>query len=82
MNFVLQDELIYHVKNDKKKLCISTSMKKMMLKVMYDDCNYAKHHRAYVKLSKTIYIHKLLKKLIIYIRHCSACQLNQIRRHK
>ena len=53
-----------------------------MLKATHDDCNYAKHHRAYVKLLKTMYIHKLLKKLIIYIRHCSTYQLNQIRRHK
>ena len=82
MNFVLQNELIYHVKNDKKRLYISTSMKKMMLKTAHDDCNHAKHHRAYVKLSKTIYIHKLSRKLIIYIRHCSACQLNQTRKHK
>ena len=82
VNFVLQNELIYHVKNDKERLCISTLMKKIMLKTTYDDCNYAKHHRAYIRLSETMYIHKLLKKLIIYIRHCSACQLNQIRKHK
>ena len=82
MNFVLQNELIYHVKNDKKRLCILTSMKKIMLKTAHDNYNHAKHHRAYVKLSETIYIHKLLRKLIIYIRHCSACQLNQTRRHK
>ena len=82
INFVLQNELIYHIKNNKKKLCISTLMKKMMLKIMHDNCNHAEHHRAYVKLSEMIYIYKLLKKLITYIRHCSACQLNQIRRHK
>ena len=76
MNFVLQNELIYHIKNNKKRLCILTLMKKIMLKITYDNCNYAKHHRVYIKLSKTMYIHKLLKKLIIYIRHCSACQLN------
>ena len=42
-------------------------MKKIILKATHDDCNYAKHHRAYAKLSKTIYIYKLSKKLIIYI---------------
>ena len=52
-------------------------MKKIMLKTAHDDCNYAKHHRAYVKLLKTMYVHKLSRKLIIYIQHYSACQLNQ-----
>ena len=82
MNFVLRDGLIYHVRDDKKRLCISASMKKMMLKAAHDDCNHAKHHRAYARLSETVYIHKLSKKLTIYIRHCSACQLNQTRRHR
>ena len=76
VNFVLQNELIYHVKNNKKKLCISTLMKKMMLKTTHDDYNHAKHYHAYIKLLKTIYIYKLLKKLIIYIQHCLTCQLN------
>ena len=73
MNFVLQNELIYHVKNNKEKICISTSMKKMMLKTTHNDCNYAKYHRVYIKLLNTMYIHKLLRKLIIYIQYCSAC---------
>ena len=82
INFVLQNKLIYYVRNNKKKLCILTLMKKIMLKTAHDDCNYAKHHHAYVKLSKMMYIHKLSRKLIIYIKHYSAYQLNQIRRHK
>ena len=82
MNFVLQNELIYHVKNNKKKLCILILMKKVILKAAHDDCNYAKYYRIYIKLLKTTYIHKLSKKLIIYIRHYSTCQLNQIQRHK
>ena len=73
VNFVLQNKLIYHVKNNKKRLYISTVMKKIILKTTHDDCNYAKHHHAYVKLLKMIYIHKFSKKFIIYIRHCLAC---------
>ena len=55
VNFVLQNELIYHVKDDRKRLCILTSMKKVMLKAAHDDCNYAEHHRAYIKLSEIMY---------------------------
>ena len=53
-------------------------MKKIILKITHDNNNYAKYYRAYVKLSETIYIHKLLRKLIIYIRHYLTYQLNQI----
>ena len=73
INFVLQNELFYYVKNDNKKLCILILMKKIILKATHDDCNYVKHHCTYIKLSKTIYIHKLLKKLINYIQHYSTC---------
>ena len=48
----------------------------MILKTTHNDCNNAKHHRAYVKLLKTMYIYKLLRKLIIYIQYHLTCQLN------
>ena len=44
-----------------------------MLKIIYNDCNYAEYHRAYIKLLKTMYIYKLSRKLIIYIQHCLTC---------
>ena len=67
MNFVLRNELIYHIKNNRERLCISSLIEKIILKVTYDDCNHADYHRVSVKLLKIIYIHKLLKKLITYI---------------
>ena len=76
MNFTLQNRLIYYIKNNKKRLCILILMKKIMLKTTHDDCNYVKHYYTYVKLSKTIYIYKLSRQLIIYIQYCLMCQLN------
>ena len=47
-----------------------------MLKIIHDNYNYTNYNDVYVKLLKTIYIRKLLRKLIIYIQFYSTCQLN------
>ena len=49
-----------------------------MLRITYNDYNYANHYCVYIKLSKIIYIHNLLRRLIIYIQYFSAYQFNQI----
>ena len=82
IDFCLKEGLIYHVKNDKKRLCISQNAKVDVLKTAHDNCFHVDHHRVYARLSDFVYVHKLSRKLIIYIRHCPSCQLNQIRRHR
>ena len=67
INFALRNKLIYYIKNDKEILCILASIEKIILKIIYDDCNYADYYCVYIKLSETIYIHKLSRKLITYI---------------
>lgn len=71
IDFYLMKELIYYIKNDRTRLCISRNIKSIVMKATHDDYFHANHHKVYVKLSDSIYIHKLFKKLIIYIRHCS-----------
>ena len=41
-----------------------------------------KHQRSYQHLKTIIYIPRITRKLRIYIKHCSFCQLNQIKHHK
>ena len=53
-----------------------------MFKLIHDDCFHAEHHRVYARLINVVYVHKLFRKFTIYIRHCSVCQLNQIKRHR
>ena len=53
-----------------------------VFKLIHDDCFHAEYYRVYVRLINVVYVHKLFKKVTIYIRHCSACQLNQIKRHR
>ena len=75
IDFQLINKLIYHVKDDRSRLCISKSCVYNVLKIAHDDNFHVDYHRAYVKLS-SIFIRKLSRKLTIYIKHCSTCQLN------
>ena len=82
IDFKLRDDLIYHVKKNIFRLCIFKNCEQKVFKLIHDDCFHAEHHRVYARLIESIYIHKLFKKLTIYIRHCSTCQLNQVKRHR
>ena len=82
IDFQLHDELIYHVKKNIFKLCILSNCEQNVFKLTHDDCFHAEHHRAYARLINVVYVHKLFKKFTIYIRYCSICQLNQIKRHR
>lgn len=71
VDFCLIDDLIYHIKNGKTRLCIFRNTKSTVMRAAHDDCFHAGHHKAYARLTNAVYIHKLSRKLIIYIRHCS-----------
>ncbi len=73
IDFYLMNDLIYYIKNDKIRLYIFQNTKSIVMKTTHNDCFHASYYRVYAKLSDTIYIHKLFKKLIIYIQHCSQC---------
>ena len=75
INFKLRNNFIYHIKK-KNRLYISKLLKKIIIKIAYDDYFHANYYKIYIKLSNTIYIHKFLRKLIIYIRYCFIYQLN------
>lgn len=70
IDLYLINNLIYYVKNDKTRLCISRNTKSIVIRATHNDYFYANYYRIHVKLNNTIYIYKLSRKLIIYIRHC------------
>jgi len=69
IDFCLINNLIYYVKNSKTRLYISRNIKSTIRRATHNDCFHASYYRIYVKLSNTIYIYKLSRKLIIYIRY-------------
>ena len=82
IDFQLINDLIYYIKQSNARLCVSTNCIKNVFEIIHDLNAHAKHHKAYVRLIDIVYIHKLSKQFIIYIKHCSFCQLNQTAKHK
>ena len=82
MNFELRDELIYYINEKRLRLCIFKSMKKEIFHMIHDDNHYFDIHQCFMKISKTMFIFRLLKKIYIYIKHYLTCQVNQTKRHK
>ena len=81
IKFKIKNELIYHVKNDVKRLCILFSCEKIVFEQTHDLNNHAEYHRAYQKFVNAIYISKLSRKIRQYVKYCFFCELNQIKKH-
>ena len=80
INFILTNDFIYHVKNN-KRFCILASCEKAIFELTHDKNNHAEYHRIYQQLIITVFMFKLSKKIRQYVKHCSSCQLNQTKRH-
>ena len=87
INFQLIDDLIYyiqkfHEKNvEQSKFYVSKNCQRDVFQMTHDDNFHVDYHRTYRKLMKTIYISIILRKLRLYLRHCSLCQFNQTKRY-
>ena len=84
IKFRLREKLIYYVFEDndnKNRLCISTSLKQKIFRMTHDLNNYDDFHKIYDKLVNFVYVKHLVKRLRVYIKHCSQCQINQTKRH-
>ena len=82
IDFELDDELIYHTKKRRRRLCISASCEAEIFRMSYDDNQHAERHRCYQRIVDSLYVPRLFKKLRQYLNHCLNCQLNQTKRHK
>ena len=81
INFKLIDELIFHFK-EKSRICISTFIEKKVFVIAHDDNSHVGQHRVYQRLLNFVYMLRMSRKLHMYIKHCSSCQLNQTKRHR
>ena len=73
INFKLHDELIYYINEKRFRLCIFKSVKRKIFYMIHDDNHHFNTHRYFTKISKTMFILRLLKKIRIYIKYCSIC---------
>ena len=81
INFLFWNDLIYQLKNDRERFCLSTFLKLNVFVIVHDQTSHINFHRCHQRIFETLYFYQLAKRLRLYIRKCYACQLNQTRRH-
>ena len=66
-----------------RRLCISQSLVGEILDTFHDVANdHFDFTKCYERVAVSYFIRDLFKQLRDYLRHCSNCQIHQIRRHK
>ena len=83
-DFKLRNDLIYLLEDDDNEwLVISQLLKKKMFKMSHNSCSHQKFHWVFAQLISSVYFDcNVSRCLQSYIKHCSVCQINQIKRHK
>ena len=83
IRFRHKNDLLYFIFDlfDSERLCISKIMKTKIFRQAHDLTHHDDFMRTYDRLRHFIYVRFMIKRLKIYIAHCSKCQINQIKRH-
>lgn len=87
VSFVRNNKLLFKKKIDDniffvfRRICILSTIIKDIL-IMTHDSNHVNFHRIYEQTILKWYIQKLTKHFKVYLKHCSTCKINQIKRHK
>ena len=82
IDFRFINDFIYYLleynnkKSKKSRLCILFNVIHNVFKLIYNDCFHIEYYRVYTRLIEFVYIYKLSRKLIIYIRYYFFCQFN------
>lgn len=82
IEFILKEDQIYYAsKKMTSRLCISWVLEKKIYALIHDDNHHCDFHRAYVRISESLYIRHLVKRLRKYIKYCRQCIEDQITRY-
>ena len=66
-----------------RRLCISDAVVKDVLEIVHDDSNdHSEYAKCYEQVVSTWYIRDLIRQLRDYLKYCSKCQINRIKRHQ
>ena len=81
LRFTLNDGLIYH---ESGRLCIPNTkdLEREIFEMAHDNHHHSGFHRACRRITETIYMRHLSRRLRLYIASCLACQKNQTVRHR
>ena len=82
IRFRYKDDLLYFTFDlDFERLCIFEILEIKIFRQTHDLIHHDDFMRIYDRLRHFIYVRFMIKRLKIYIVHCSNCQINQIKRH-
>ena len=75
--FILRDGLIYHKDQDnlRERLCVPDTLAMEVFQIAHDELGHPGYHRTHARVTESIHIHQLAKKLKTFIKHCPKCQL-------
>ena len=74
--------MIYYINEKFARFYVSTNYIQNIFQFVYNQNIYTKYYCVYIKLINVVYIKKLIKQLIIYIKQCFKYQLNQTKKYK
>lgn len=81
IDFAVRDGLIYYTAGDHFRLCIPKVLEDVF-QAVHDHNHHAGAHRCFTRVSETLFIPRLLRKIRTYVEHCPACQINQTKHHR
>ena len=73
LEFELNEELLYKINENRRRLAILASIKQEIFKLVYDKTNYTDIYRCYIYIANILYISRLFKKLRQYVEHYLLC---------
>ena len=90
LSFIIDENMLYKRKiSDEsisfvlRRMCVSQFIIKKILAIVHDEFNeHTDFDHTYDRLICSWYIRSLFKEFRNYLKHCSKCQINKIRRHK
>ena len=82
IQFSIRDGLIYYTCGDvRERLCIPAAIEGEVFRMAHDLANHGDFHRTYDRLSNSVYVRQMVKRLRLYIAHCPDCQVFKTVRH-
>jgi len=81
--YVKNNRLLYLIDElGRYRLCVPSSYEKLVFKTAYNDRHHGKFFRTYQFILVSYYVHRLVKRLKLYIKHYETCSLNRSHIHQ
>jgi len=81
--YVKNNGLLYLIDElGRYRLCVPSSQEKLVFKTAHNNRHHGKFFRTYQFILVSCCVHRLVKRLKLYIKHCETCSLNRSHTHQ